>query len=195
MTDDERVRLFVALELPDRVRDDLASWRAPILAATPALRPVAPESMHVTLCFLGWRRAGEVPAIATACAAASSVARPCLTAAEALWLPPRRPRVLSVSLTDVSGRLSEAQGRVSRALAAGGWYVPEKRPFLAHVTVARVRKDGRVGRVSLPEPPAIDFEGSAVTLFRSQLTSRGAQYLGLSRVELGGQGRPGVPGT
>ena len=186
MTDDERVRLFVALELPDSVRDDLAAWRAPILAATPALRPVAPESMHLTLCFLGWRRAGEVPAIASACAAASSVARPCLTAAEALWLPPRRPRVLTVALSDESGRLSEAQGLLSRELAAGGWFVPEKRRFLAHVTVARVRKDGRVGRASLPEPPAITFEGSVVTLFRSQLSPRGARYVELSRVELGG---------
>ncbi len=189
MTDDERVRLFVALELPDSVRDDLAAWRSPILAATPALRPVPPESMHVTLCFLGWRRASEVPAIATACttacAAASLDARPCLTAAEALWLPPRRPRVLTVALADESGRLSEAQGLLSRELAAGGWFVPEERPFLAHVTVARVGKGGRVGRVSLPELPAIDFEGSTVTLFRSQLSPRGAQYLGLSRVELG----------
>jgi RNA 2',3'-cyclic 3'-phosphodiesterase len=186
VTDDERVRLFVALELPDRVRDDLASWIAPILAATPALRPVAPESMHVTLCFLGWRRAGEVPAIATACAAASSVARPRLTATDALWLPPRRPRVLSVSLADVSARLSEAQGRLSRALAAGGWYVPEKRPFLAHVTVARVGKGGRVGRgTALSEPPRLSFEGLTVTLFQSRLSPRGAEYVELARVELG----------
>ncbi len=186
MTDDERVRLFVALELPDRVRDDLAAWRSPILAATPALRPVAPESMHVTLCFLGWRRAGDVPAIGAACAAASSLDPAGLTVSEALWLPPRRPGVLTVSLSDESGRLVQIQALLSRQLEAGGWYVPEKRPFLAHVTVARVRKGGRVGGASLPEPPAIAFEGSAVTLFRSRLSPRGAQYVGLSRVKLGG---------
>jgi 2'-5' RNA ligase len=191
VTDDERVRLFVALELPDRVRDDLAAWRSPILAAIPALRPVPPESMHVTLCFLGWRFASEVPAITAACAVAGSVGRAGLTVAEALWLPPRRPRVLTISLADDSDRLAEAQARVSRELEAGGWYVPEKRPFLAHVTVARVRKEGRVGRASLPEPPAIDFEGSAVTLFRSQLSPRGAQYVGLSRVELADRSGPG----
>ena len=32
---------------------------------------------------------------------------------------------------------------LARALAAGRWYVPEKRPFLAHVTVARVRGSSR----------------------------------------------------
>lgn len=186
MTDDERVRLFVALELPGCVRDDLAAWRSPILAATPALRPVAPESMHVTLCFLGWRRAGEVRAIAAACAVASSLDPAGLTVSEALWLPPRRPRVLTVSLSDESGRLVQVQALLSRRLEAGGWYVPKKRAFLAHVTVARVRKGGRVGRnVALPDPPPVSFEGSTVTLFQSRLSPKGARYVALATVALG----------
>ena len=59
----ERVRLFVALELPEPVRDALVAWRAAVLADVPALRAVARKSLHVTLCFLGWRWDQEVAAI------------------------------------------------------------------------------------------------------------------------------------
>ena len=37
-----RARLFVALDLPDRVRDGLVAWQREALT-DPALRPVAPR--------------------------------------------------------------------------------------------------------------------------------------------------------
>jgi RNA 2',3'-cyclic 3'-phosphodiesterase len=207
VTEDGRLRLFIALELPESVRDALAEWRSEVIGAVPALRPVPAESLHVTLCFLGWRFASEVSAIGAACTAAGSVGRAALTVADALWLPPRRPRVLSVALSDDSGRLSAVQALLSHELEAGGWYVPEKRPFLAHVTVARMGKEGRreaggrvgekgrrgvgkggrVGRdVALADPPPLSFEGSTVTLFQSRLSPKGAQYVALATVALAG---------
>ena len=51
-------RLFVALDLPEAVRDGLAAWgRAELV--DPALRPTRPESLHVTLVFLGDREAAR----------------------------------------------------------------------------------------------------------------------------------------
>ena len=58
-----RERLFIALDLPDKVRDGLAAWGASELV-DPALRPVRPESLHLTLVFLGPREAAETEAIA-----------------------------------------------------------------------------------------------------------------------------------
>ncbi len=55
---EERVRLFVALELPTEVRSALRSWAAEHVGAMARLRLVEPESLHVTLCFLGWRAGG-----------------------------------------------------------------------------------------------------------------------------------------
>jgi 2'-5' RNA ligase len=57
------VRLFVAAELPEPVVSALVGWR-PALAA---LRPVAPEALHLTLAFLGERSAREASA-ASSCA-------------------------------------------------------------------------------------------------------------------------------
>ena len=57
--------MFVALDLPERVREDIAAWGEAELA-DPALRRVPPESLHVTLAFLGNRPQAEVERIAEA---------------------------------------------------------------------------------------------------------------------------------
>ena len=58
-----RARLFVALDLPDAVRDGLADWQRRALS-DPALRPMRPEALHVTLCFLAYHPEKLIPRIA-----------------------------------------------------------------------------------------------------------------------------------
>ena len=185
---DERVRLFVALELPGDVVSALVGWREDIIGAEPAFRAVPPTSLHVTLCFLGSLPAAAVPDIVVACGVVAGCPAAALTVEHAIWLPPRRPRVLAVELDDADGRLADAQAALSDALHAGGWYTPEARPFLAHVTVARVRHRMRVRPRELAPPPAASerFIGSCVTLFRSRLSSAGARYEPLGSVQLAG---------
>jgi RNA 2',3'-cyclic 3'-phosphodiesterase len=183
---DERARLFVALELPDEAREALIAWSAPIVGRAAALRPVGAEALHVTLCFLGWRSVSEIAPIAAACATLDTSAPPLLSFGDAAWLPPRRARVLAVELVDSGGALGSLQASLSSALEAGGWYQPEGRPFLGHVTVARVRKDGRIGRRDLGSAPELSFGASSVTLFRSRLGPKGAHYERLSEVRLSG---------
>ncbi|MGN6170793.1 MAG: 2'-5' RNA ligase family protein, partial [Solirubrobacteraceae bacterium] len=108
-----------------------------------------------------------------------------------LWLPPRRPRVLGVTLDDSSGALARIQGAVCTALADRGWYTPEKRPFLPHVTVARVYARARVRAAELPPLQSLRFRAPAVTLYRSRLQRSGARYELLARVVLSCQGRAG----
>jgi RNA 2',3'-cyclic 3'-phosphodiesterase len=186
---DERARLFVALELPETVRAAIVRWRARALGGelAVALRPVAAESLHVTLCFLGAVPVGAVGAIGDAClaaVAAEGADLPRLELSEPVWLPPRRPRVLGVGIADFCGALVRVQSSLSRALIDGGWYRPEERPFLAHVTVARAGRKEHPRAVPLPAPPAVGFEGERVTLFRSRLGGGGARYEPLRVVEL-----------
>jgi 2'-5' RNA ligase len=182
----ERVRLFVALELPGEVREALLGWGAKTLRGLAGLRAVAPENLHVTLCFLGWRSDAEVAEIVHACSVAVGPFASCsLRIAGGLWLPPRRPRVLAVELEDLDGELATVQAALSRQLAAGGWYVPESRPFLAHVTVARVARGARIRASELPPPRRLEFAGSRVTLYRSRLGAGGARYEPLGTVTLG----------
>jgi RNA 2',3'-cyclic 3'-phosphodiesterase len=184
---DERARLFVALELPGDVRGALWAWAREHVGAMPRLRVVDPDSLHVTLCFLGARPAGEVQAIAAACReAVSALPAASLTVGDALWLPPRRPRVFTVELGDEGGRLAAVQAALAGALADGGFYEPEARPFLAHVTVARVQREGRPRRDEIPAPTPARFTGERVTLYRSRLGKGPARYEALASVTLSG---------
>ena len=187
-----RTRLFVALELPEQVRAALAAWGAGVAAdvhGERALRVLPPESLHVTLCFLGWRDEGHVEAIAALALGAVPVGAPAprLALGAPAWLPRRRPRVLAVDLADDGGALAGLQAQVSDALEAGAGFEPEKRPFRPHVTVARVPRGARVStRDELAVPAPLQFAGAAVTLYRSRLSRAGAQYEPLARAELAG---------
>jgi len=178
-------RLFVALELPQAAREALAAWRSSVTSEIPGLRLVRSEDLHATLCFLGSRAESEIDQIAAACGVVAGEPVADSAFGEAVWLPARRPRVLSVSLSDPGGAIARIQSVLSSALVAGSWYAPESRPFLAHVTVARVGRDARVRPVELPAPPASAVRCSRVTLYRSRLSSAGAQYLAMASVDLG----------
>jgi RNA 2',3'-cyclic 3'-phosphodiesterase len=177
--------MFVALDLPEGPRDEIAAWRDQLVAGRTDLRPVAPQALHVTLAFLAWQNESDAPTIAEAAfAAARNVAAPRLTPTELRPLPPRRPRLFALDLEDEEGRAVALQAAVSEALASARYYRPEKRPFWPHVTLARVKRGARAGPLEGPPPPAEPFTAGAVTLYRSTLRPQGAVYDALHRFEL-----------
>lgn len=178
----DHLRLFVALELSAAARAALAAFRG--VEADPRIwRPVADDALHLTLAFLGRRPGGDVESI-------SEVLReeagppPRLVLGAPLLLPPRRSRVLTVALDDPDGTLAALQGRVSAGLEGAGVFAPEKRPFRAHVTVARLRPRERAPRSVDAAPEPLEFHAGPLTLFVSRLHPRGARYEALSRVTL-----------
>jgi 2'-5' RNA ligase len=179
---EERARLFVALDLPDSVRGELAAWGRKAVGDEPGIRPLAEDALHVTLCFLGWGALSDATPIGQA-AMACGRPIPGLATADAAWLPPRRPGVLVVDLAD-DGTLAEMQACVVDALVAAIAYEPETRPFRPHVTVARLRRGTRRPAGDLPAPPRLVFGGEALTLYRSQLRRDGARYEPVARVAL-----------
>ncbi len=185
------LRLFVALELPAEVRGALARWQATLHDDTRlGLRAVAPEALHATLCFLGSRPLSQVEDVARACDRVRRLPVRQLSLGEALWLPPRGPRVLAISLVDRIGELVILQTELRGALVAAGLIVPERRPFLAHVSVARLRRAAVAGTprpaaTHLPEPPPQrPFDARRVILYRSHLGRGPARYEALHQVEL-----------
>jgi 2'-5' RNA ligase len=179
----DRARLFVALELPEEVRYALVAWQKEAVAGLGGVRPIAGKDLHVTLCFLGWRLQSELGAIVEACGVVAGHPAPALSLGDAVALPRRRPRVLAVALGDPDGKLTATQGALSAALHAGGWYEPERRPYLPHVTVARVGRAARLRRATL-SPPPLRFHADGVTLYRSRTYRAGARYEPLSQLSL-----------
>ncbi len=189
-----RARLFVALDLPRELREGVATWGREALA-DPALRPVAPESLHITLAFLGHRPEKEVEPIAAVVREGAGPA-PWVELRDPEQRPPRgRARVYA--LPALSPGAEALQAGISRGLEEAGFYTPEKRPFWPHVTVARVRPEARGSRrpAVVSEPPGKLPERLSearicrrMTLYRSELKPSGAKYVPLAQVELPGQG-------
>lgn len=190
-----RARLFVALDLPDRVRTGIAEWGRRALA-DPALRPVRRESLHITLAFLGWMPEKEIPRLAEIVAGSGGPA-PSIELGDPVPRPERgRPRLFALP-ADSHGTIA-LQGGLQEKLVAARLYEPEKRPFWPHVTVARVKREERSSRrpALVAKPPKAllkdlsrTFCGVRLTLYRSQLQPQGAQYTPLAQVELPAGGR------
>ena len=182
-----RLRLFVALELPEAVLEPLVAWRERSLGDVPGARLVARASLHVTLVFLGYQYERDAERIASLCF--DEPAGPFeLCPTELTGVPPRRPRLFALALSDRGEALGAWQGELSERLRAAGLYEPEKRPFWPHVTLARGRRNSALPRIEdgAPLPPELarPFVPERATLYRSTLTPRGAVYDPLAVMEL-----------
>jgi 2'-5' RNA ligase len=185
-----RARLFVALELPDRVREEIGAWGREALA-DPALRPVGAESLHVTFAFLGWLPEKEIPRLGEILRGSRAPA-PSIQLGDPVPRPERgRPRLFA--LPAESPDTIALQAKLEQELVGAHLYEPEKRQFWPHVTVARVRREKRGSQHpahvskppgALPEGLLRPFVGVRLTLYRSQLQPQGAQYTPLAQVEL-----------
>ena len=193
-----RARLFVALDLPEEVRAKIARWQAKALT-DPALRPMRPESLHVTLCFLGYHPEKAIPRIAEVVTSVEPRPIELRFGAEPSAIPKGRPRLYAIG--GGSDGASALQDELSTALAAQRFYEPEKRGFWPHVTVARVRSErlppdpgkrrgkGRPRRVERPPAPlpaalTKPFKAVRLALYRSDLRPQGAEYTSLASVDL-----------
>jgi len=216
-----KARLFAAVDPPAAVREQLAGWAREVSgvlrghgdllpgAGAPRIRLLAPDTMHVTLCFLGSRPVDELEALAAALGECSAVAGE-LTVGAPLWLPPRNPRSLALEIGDRDGRLERLQRTLVAAFARAVEWEPERRRFRAHLTVARIGRSRAGGRrrreraargprrgrpeaqgpapdapadpaqAPLPPTPQLSFTPSAVVLYRSWLRPEGASYEALA---------------
>lgn len=190
-----RARLFVAFDLPERVRTGIAEWGSEALA-DPALRPVRPESLHITLAFLGYLPEKEIPRLGEI-VEASRVPAPSFVLGDPVPRPERgRPRLFALPVESPGANALQAE--LEQKLVAARLFEPEKRPFWPHVTVARVRREERGSKrpalvseppKALPKDLSQKLHGVRLTLYLSQIQPRGAQYTPLAQVELPTGGR------
>jgi RNA 2',3'-cyclic 3'-phosphodiesterase len=190
-----RARLFVALDLPQGVRAGIEAWGACSLI-DPALRRVAPESLHITLAFLGFRPEKEIEDVAAVVGESVGPA-PWIELGDPVQRPPRG-RARLFALPALSPGAETLQAGLQENLVSARFYEAEKRSFWPHVTLARVRPEGRGSRRprlvekppgSLPAALSEPFLGVRMTLYRSELQPQGARYTPLAQVELPGAGR------
>lgn len=189
------MRLFVALEAPERWRDEAQEIQrtlARLLPATTAarLRPVGRSLFHVTLRFLGDVAARDLSLLQRALD--GGVGPVDLTLAlgrAATFGTPARTAVVQAGVKGNRAELAALAARVD-ALVVEVLGVPaEVRPYRPHLTLARVHRAATVQERraiaeavrELPEPPGHPFVFTSCVLVHSHLGPGQTRYEVLSR--------------
>jgi len=174
----ESYRLFVATELPPNIKAELVDTQARLRQSNPPVTWVAPESMHLTLRFLGETSIERLPSLraglSTALAQHAAI-RLRLSGAGA-FPNERRPSVVWAGVGGEIAALADAQAAIETAVISLG-FAPEPKPFRAHLTLGRMRREAnpeqqqRLGDAirSQPPPRALEWSVERIVLFRSEL--------------------------
>jgi 2'-5' RNA ligase len=193
MPDEETIRAFLALDPPPEVLRKIADIQGMLrMNIQGALKWVRPEGIHLTLKFFGAIAAKAVSAVSEVVAGQAAGARPFNLEAKGLGVFPdtRRPRVLWLGIGGEVERLSALQQAIDQGLEACG-YPREQRPFRAHLTLARIKSPQGLGGLdgvlaAKGSESAGKFTATGLTLFKSDLTPKGAIYTALDHFRFQG---------
>ena len=187
----ETYRLFVAAHVPDPIKDYLGSVQQYLKHSQAAVSWTAPHAMHLTLWFLGDTDRSRVAELERALHECQALPAPLVRLGQAGAFPSmQRARVVWMGLEGQLERLFDLHRALGGALAARGVAL-ERRPYHPHLTLGRIRRAStpdlaQLGeRIrSIPPPPPTTWYTRHVSLFRSELLARGAEYTALATIEL-----------
>jgi 2'-5' RNA ligase len=189
----EQVRSFIAIELPDELKQELGRLQARLRVDKPRVRWVEPGNIHLTLKFLGdipQASIEPVTRVLTECAAKITPFK--LTVQQLGAFPDiRRVQVVWVGLGGELEKAGQLQKLIEANLSSLG-FPAEQRPFSPHLTLGRLGNEAlpferqRFGELILGT--TFECRGiitvNCIQLMRSQLTSQGAIYSKISSAEL-----------
>jgi RNA 2',3'-cyclic 3'-phosphodiesterase len=176
----DTIRAFIAIQLPDNVKNALAQVNDNLAAQLPhrSVRWVKPHLMHLTLCFLGDTAVSLLPSIKNVLDESAIRHNPFILHLDQLGCFPncKKPRVIWVGL---QGEVDAANGLkqdIDRGLQPLGWE-REDRPFRPHLTLGRI-KDGRELRDTqwTAQIEKQEVRVTAIHLVESKLTPDGPIY-------------------
>jgi 2'-5' RNA ligase len=179
------VRLFVAIKPDQIVLKRLLRSLAPMKSESWArqIRWLEPDSIHLTLRFLGNSDVSIVSDLSAAMASRLSVNAFDYTVNEIVAFPSAsKPSVIAALVPDCSDltRLAEKVEEVVRDFG----YKPERKRFRGHLTLGRCRRGFPRGTVIRRQIKPITGSAEEIILYESDTRPTGAVYVALSRVPL-----------
>ena len=190
-----RFRLFVAIALPDVIREKMLRVQHELQALTPrgVVRWTKPEQFHLTLRFLGDVSSKQVAAlqesVRTVCAGVPALH---LCAHGVGFFPnTRSPRVIWVGITDGENRLADFQRKIEDVVQP---YSAERggERFAGHVTLGRLNSSKYHGINVLTESAGAMKDSKfgqwtvrEIEIIRSELLATGSRYTVLAAFRLG----------
>ena len=190
------MRLFVALDIDEPIRERIAQFRDDMRTLAPGVRWVGPETFHITLQFLGETNQSDEIKTALATVNGNPVS---LTFRGAGFFPnPQRARVFWVGM-EADEHLQSLVAKIGNALAPLG-FKREQEEYHPHLTLARAgsgRPHAKPGdkaapglqqvRAKLDTVPPPEFGTMTAhhfILYQSTLTPAGSRYTKLAKYPL-----------
>lgn len=190
------MRLFVALDIDDNIRGRITTFLDGVRGFAPDARWMRPESLHVTLKFIGEKSEEEVENIKRALKTIAAGAVEISIRGYGFFPTARAPRVFWIGI-EAGANLSSLAATVDDMLAKLD--IPkEQHAFNAHLTLARgaggsgsprrQKGDGKnstfqllQGKLAaLPAPEFGTMTARELFLYQSQLSPLGSKYTKLS---------------
>jgi RNA 2',3'-cyclic 3'-phosphodiesterase len=195
----EQLRLFIAIELNDALRNQLQEVQKQLQDAregafvAKSVRWVAPQNIHLTLKFLGNSNRAQVPALTNVLQHAVQDIKPFELTARGLgcFPNPRRPNNLWVGLEgDLNTAALLAQQIQDQCFSLN--FPREERGFTPHLTIGRVKREASnqdreaIGQIikSFPAKTFGTISVDAVHLIASDLRPHGPIYTTFARIPL-----------
>jgi len=188
----DSVRAFIAIPLPETVREQMADLQGRLQRYGFRIRWVRPDRIHLTLRFFGDLDGYKLSEAQNAMARALADWQPLQLSVRGLGTFPgvRKPRVVWCGLAGETDRLAVLHGRLGAELVRCG-FPAETRPFRAHLTLGRVKAAIQAEKLVTAIREQGGFESDrfpvmAVHLYKSELRPEGPIYTSLGTVELAG---------
>jgi len=192
----ERLRLFVAITVPDAVRDEIIRVQRELqpLAPREAVRWAKPEQFHLTLRFLGNVASNSVPALQESVRIVCAGAPALHLRAQGIGFFPnnRSPRVIWVGVSDDKNHLADLQKKIETAVRP---FTAEQggERFAGHLTLGRFKQFKRLEIRELMARAEVmkdrtfgEWTVQKIEIIRSELLPTGAHYISIAAFPLGG---------
>ena len=189
-----RTRTFIGVDIGDAIRASAATLQKELAKTGAEVKWVTPESMHVTLLFLGEVDDRELHAVCKAVreAAAGEPPFPLRVSGLGAFPTPRRPKILWAGITDGAEQLQRLNLALEERMLELGCYRKEERGYTPHLTLGRVKGDRDAFAVAPELAKRRDWDGGRTTVdevrvFASVLEKAGPVHTVLGRGELTGK--------
>lgn len=187
-----RTRTFVGVDIGDAIRGSTAALVKELSKSGAAVKWVTPESMHVTLLFLGEVDDRELHAVCKAVRSAAAGEPPFSLRVSGLgaFPTPRRPKVLWAGITDGVEPLQRLHAALEERMLDLGCYRTEERGYTPHLTLGRVAGDADAFAVAAEIPKRQAWQGGRfaveeVLVYSSEMDRTGPVYTVIGRAPLG----------
>jgi 2'-5' RNA ligase len=177
----ERLRVFIAIELPDAVRAQVARLQEKLKEADADVKWVEPQLVHLTLKFLGEVDQDKLETLygGVSEAIGEQSRFPMSLAGIGAFPSMRRVQVVWIGVFSGAEEATGLAERIEASLEKRG-FESEKKKFAPHITIGRVRSFRNATRLVklIEEIPfsSDEFSGAAVTVVKSELTPQGPVY-------------------